>query len=115
MLSKLRLKTKIQLLPGLAGIAFLALIAINLSRGHENTARLEEIERGHFPALESSRDLVVLLDDTRRTFQDATTAQDLETLDKVKGLEVRFGESLDELERSHVVAAGKLAELRTSY
>src|SRR5215213_6192102 len=104
MLGRLRLKTKVQLLPGLTGIAFLVLIAINISHGRENTARLAEIENGHFPALESSRQLVVLLDETRRIFQDATTAQDASGLDAVRAVHTRFNTALEALGRSPVVA-----------
>ncbi len=83
MLSRLKLKTKVQLLPGLTGIAFLVLIAINISHGRDNTAQLAEIETGHFPALEASRELVVLLEETRRMFQDATSAQDASGIEAV--------------------------------
>jgi hypothetical protein len=115
MLGRLRLKTKVQLLPGLTGIAFLVLIAINISHGRENTARLAEIENGHFPALEASRELVVLLEDTRRIFQDATTAQDASGIDAVRAVHTRFDSSLDALAHSPVVTAASVSELRTSY
>ena len=115
MLGRLRLKTKVQLLPGLTGIAFLALIAINISHGRDNTARLAEIESGHFPALEASRELVVLLEETRRIFQDATTAQDATGLDAVRPVQARFDASLDALAKSSVVTVTSIAELRSAY
>ncbi len=115
MLGRLRLKTKVQLLPGLTAIAFLVLIAINISHGHDNSARLAEIESGHFPALEASRDLVVLLEDTRRIFQDATTAQDAAGLDGVRKVQQKFEASLDSLAHSSVVAAKNVDDLRVAY
>jgi hypothetical protein len=115
MLGRLRLKTKLQLLPSLTGIAFLALIAINISHGRDNTARLEEIERGHFPALEASRELVVQLEETRRIFQDATTAQDAAGLDAIRPVQARFNASLDALAHSPVVKVTTVADLRAAY
>jgi hypothetical protein len=115
MLGRLRLKTKVQLLPGLTGLAFLVLIAVNISHGRDNAARLAEIESGHFPALEASRELVALLEDTRRVFQDATTAQDATGLEAVRAIDARFHASLDSLARSSVVHATVVADLRTSY
>ena len=115
MLGRLRLKTKVQLLPGLTAIAFLVLIAINISHGHDNSARLAEIESGHFPALEASRDLVVLLEDTRRIFQDAASAQDAAGLDGVRKVQQKFEASLDALAHSSVVTAKNIDELRAAY
>jgi methyl-accepting chemotaxis protein len=115
MLSKLSLRAKIQLLPALAGIAFIALIVVAVLRGQENTSRLEQVERGHFPALEASRDLVSLLEETQRTFQDATTAQDAEGLAKAKDVEARFLRRLDDLAASPVVADQGVDALRTAY
>jgi hypothetical protein len=115
MLGRLRLKTKVQLLPGLTGLAFFVLIAVNISHGRDNSARLAEIESGHFPALEASRELVALLEDTRRVFQDATTAQDATGLEAVRAIDARFHASLDSLSRSSVVHATVVADLRTSY
>ncbi len=115
MLGRLRLKTKVQLLPGLTGIAFLVLIVLSISHGRDNTARLEEIERGHFPALEASRELVALLEETRRTFQDATTAQDLASLESIDAIHARFDTSLATLAHSPVVTAQTVDELRAAY
>ncbi len=115
MLARLRLKTKVQLLPGLTGIAFLVLIAINISHGHDNTERLSEIESGHFPALEASRELVVLLEETRRLFQDAATAQDASGFESVRGVHKQFDASLDVLAKSSVVVVKTVADLRTAY
>src|SRR5262245_25131081 len=115
MLARLRLKTKVQLLPGLTGIAFLVLIAINISHGRDNTARLAEIETGHFPALEASRELVVLLEETRRLFQDATTAQDASRFESVRVVRNQFDASLDVLAKSSVVASKSVADLRGAY
>jgi hypothetical protein len=115
MLGRFRLKTKVQLLPGLTAIAFLVLIAINISHGHDNSARLAEIESGHFPALEASRDLVVLLEDTRRIFQDAASAQDATGLEGVRKVQQKFEASLDALAHSSVVATKSVDDLRTAY
>ena len=115
MLQRLRLKTKVQLLPGLTGIAFLLLIAINISHGRENSARLAEIESGHFPALEASRELVSLLEDTRRIFQDAATAQDAAGLDAVTKVQAKFNTSIDALAKSSVVAVKTVDDLRAAY
>jgi hypothetical protein len=115
MLGRLRFKTKIQLLPAFAGVAFLALIAINLVRGRENTSRLESIERGHFPALEASRDLVDLLETTQRTFLDAATAQDAATLAHAGEVRTRFVTRLDQLAATPVVSDAEVAPIRTAY
>ncbi|MDX2089742.1 MAG: methyl-accepting chemotaxis protein [Kofleriaceae bacterium] len=115
MLGKLPLKTKVQLLPGLTGLAFLVLIAISISRGHDQAERLEQIQAGYFPALEASRDLVELLENTRRTMQDAATAQDVAALEGVRDLRTRFEARLDGLATSTVVEPATVKELRTSF
>lgn len=115
MLGRFRLKTKVQLLPGLTAIAFLVLIAINISHGHDNSARLAEIESGHFPALEASRDLVVYLEDTRRVFQDAASAQDAAGLDGVRKAHEQFDASLDALAHASVVGKKTIDDLRAAY
>lgn len=115
MLAKLRLKTKVQLLPGLTGIAFLVLIAISISHGRNNTTRLEQIENAHFPALEASRELVVLLEDTRRILQDAATAQDLAGLDALRAVRSRFDAELDALAHSPVVATKTITDVGAAY
>lgn len=115
MLGRLRFKTKIQLLPAFAGVAFLTLIAINVIGGRENTARLEAIERGHFPALEASRDLVDLLEMTQRTFLDAASAQDQATLARVGEVRARFTARLDELAATPVVEDAEVEPIRTAY
>jgi methyl-accepting chemotaxis protein len=115
MLGRLRFKTKIQLLPGFAGLAFIALIVINLMGGRENTERLEDIERVHFPALEASRDLVDLLETTQRTFLDAATAQDAATLARTAEVRAAFATRLAELDRTPVVADADIAQIRAGY
>lgn len=115
MLGRLRFKTKIQLLPAFAGVAFLALIAVNLVRGQENTSRLESIERGYFPALEASRDLVAMLETTQRTFLDAATAQDAATLAGAQEVRANFIAKLDELAATPVVSDAEVAPIRTAY
>lgn len=115
MLGRLRFKTKIQLLPAFAGVAFLILIAINLMGGRENTERLEDIERGHFPALEASRDLVDLLETTQRTFLDAATAQDAATLAQASEVRAHFLARVDELAATPVVGDAEVAPIRAAY
>jgi methyl-accepting chemotaxis protein len=115
MLGRLRFKTKIQLLPGFAGLAFIALILINLMGGRENTARLEDIERVHYPALEASRDLVDLLETTQRTFLDAATAQDGATLAKAGEVRSQFLAKVATLDATPVVDDAEIAKIRGAY
>ena len=115
MLGRLRLKTKVQPLPGLTGIAFLALIVINISHGRDNTARLEEIERGHFPALEASRELVVSLEETRRIFRTRRRPRTRRHSTPFVPFARASRGTSTQLAHSSVVTAASIADLRTAY
>jgi methyl-accepting chemotaxis protein len=97
MSGRIGFKTKVLLLPAVAAVAFLALVGVNLVLGRENTASLAEIEKGHFPALLASRDLVDALEKIQRGYQDAAAAQDAEALKRIEPLRADFLRHIDEL------------------
>ena len=90
MLNNVKIRTKIILMPALAGIAFLLILVINTILGSQNNRLLVEINDGFFPALELSRAMEQTLTDIQRNMQYAATAIDEDVLDETDGLRDKF-------------------------
>ncbi|HYG62462.1 MAG TPA: methyl-accepting chemotaxis protein [Thermoanaerobaculia bacterium] len=76
MFDRLKFAHKVALMPGLAAIGFLIILAVSLIVGAGNGRRLEDIQLRYFPALEASQQLGDKLTELQRTLQDAVAAQD---------------------------------------
>ena len=76
MFKNLKIRTKIVLMPALAGIAFLSILVINTFLGSKNNQLLVSIEDGYFPALEMSRELEGILASVQRNMQYVASAMD---------------------------------------
>lgn len=63
-------------LPGLAGFAFLVILGGTFFVSNNNETILTEIQNGHFPAFDLTRDLVEILANIQRNLQDAAAAED---------------------------------------
>jgi hypothetical protein len=115
MLERLRFRTKILLLPAVAGLAFLISIITSILLGRANSERLTELERGHLPALQACLELDALVGRTQRAFQDAVAGQDLGGLNRADEVRTQFLARVDELERTRVPRSQDAAALRTIF
>ena len=98
MLKKLRIRTKIILMPVLALLAFGTIFAINTWFGSKNTNLLIQLNDGYYPALEASRELEEILASIQRDMQYAVSASDEEVLEQTDEMNVQF---LDLVEKSY--------------
>lgn len=83
MFQQLKFIHKLLLMPALAGLAFLLMLALVSSAGSSNDVLMGRIENGYFPALEVSRGLEEALTTIQRGFQDAVAASDVELAQSV--------------------------------
>ena len=90
MFKNLKIRTKIVLMPVLAGIAFLLILVINTFLGSKNNHLLVKIEDGYFPALEMSRELEGILTSVQRNMQYSASAMDEEILTETDVLRDKF-------------------------
>ncbi len=90
MFKNIKIRTKIVLMPALAGAAFLTILIINTMLGSQNNQLLVSIENGYFPALEMSRELEGILAQVQRNMQYAASAMDEEVLTETDLLRDNF-------------------------
>jgi methyl-accepting chemotaxis protein len=111
-LSNLRFRTKILMLPAVAGLAFVIAIITSVLLGRANSERLTELERGHLPALQASLEADALVGRLQRAFQDAVANQDTTGLGRADEVRTAFLARLDELEAARVPRSHDAAALR---
>jgi methyl-accepting chemotaxis protein len=114
-LANLRFRTKILMLPAVAGLAFVIAIITSILLGRANSDRLTEIERGHLPALQASLEIESSVQRAQRAFQDAVAAQDVGGLTRADEVRTAFLSRADELERARVPRSHDAAALRTLF
>ena len=115
MLANLRFRTKILMLPAVAGVAFLTAIVISILLGRANSDRLTEIERGHLPALQACIELEAMVGRTQRAFQDAVAAQEVSGLGRADEVRTAFLAGIEDLGRTRVPRSADAAALRTAF
>ena len=76
MLENLKFSQKIVLMPAVAGLAFVLVVAMTYWAGANNAALTLRIERGHSAGLELGRDLETSLDKLQRGLQDSAAVGD---------------------------------------
>ena len=67
-----KFRSKLLALPTVAGVAFLAVLAVSFGLGRASTRALEEVTQGHVPAYQLGRDLQGLLERIQRGEIDPT-------------------------------------------
>jgi hypothetical protein len=80
MLKNLKFSHKMILLPVVAGVGFLLLLALLARSAQQNELLMKRIETGHFAALELAQILGVDLAALERSFADALDSNDPSTL-----------------------------------
>jgi diguanylate cyclase (GGDEF)-like protein/PAS domain S-box-containing protein len=76
MLENLRFSQKIILMPAVAGVAFLLIVAMTYWAGSSNARLTQRIEQGHSAGLELGRDLETNLEKLQRGLQDSAAVAD---------------------------------------
>lgn len=90
MLRNLKFATKIGLLPALAGISFVAILAVLLVTGRQGLQLLVDIEQGYYASLELNRQLHEDLAKVQSAFQDSASMADPEYLEDAQAARDRF-------------------------
>lgn len=111
---KLKFRHKMVLLPVLAGIGAVGVLAVTLWLGEGNREELHRIERGVVPSLELSRTLESLLTDAQRSFQDAVAAADTSLLADADSLVGAFDAALATGRQNEMLDAHALDSLQAA-
>jgi two-component system cell cycle sensor histidine kinase/response regulator CckA len=106
---------KVLLMPALAGLSFVGVLAINEVTGRANARLIEAIETGYIPALELSRDVQATLLELQRALQDAVTASDVEGLQRADELSRQLLDSLDRRRANPVFRPGEIESLHATF
>lgn len=115
MLKNLKFKYKVILLPSLATIAFLLILATNQTLGAKNQDLLTRIRLGYAPALEISRDLEETLAAIQRAMQDAVASKDTATVEEADTLRTTFLERLKTAKANPVLRSEELDHLKAAF
>ena len=115
MFKNLKFKYKVILLPSLATLAFLLILATNQTLGVKNQDLLTRIRLGYAPALEMSRDLEEVLAAIQRVMQDAVASKDMATVEEADTLRTSFMEKLKTGKTNPVLKSEELDRLKTAF
>jgi diguanylate cyclase (GGDEF)-like protein/PAS domain S-box-containing protein len=114
MLENLRFSQKIVLMPAVAGIAFLLIVAMTWWAGASNARLTQRIEQGHSAGLELGRDLETSLDKLQRGLQDSAAVADPEMLKRTDVARDAFLARLRSGRSNAVLDAGELGGLESA-
>ncbi|MEK7668655.1 MAG: hypothetical protein AAB409_08410, partial [Gemmatimonadota bacterium] len=109
--ARLPFRAKLTALTGGAAAALGLILAISLASGIVNGAALRRIERGYYPAVETTRDLQGALQAVQRKLQDALAANDPSQLTDADSLRREFSVVISGMAANPVLDAGALAAL----
>ena len=110
----MKFKTKVILLPIIAGVSFILLITLNLVLGRHKT-NLDAIKNGYMPAFIIDRDLDEIHSKIQQIIQDAINAGDKDFLENTDELFNQFNEKLKILGENPTQEAGVLATLKSKF
>lgn len=115
MFRNLKFKYKIILLPFLATLAFLLILAVNQFLGAKNRNLLTRIQTGYAPALDLSRDLEVTLATIQRSMQDAAAIKDMAIIEEADSLRSEFLERLNSGKGNPILKSEDLNLLKAAF
>lgn len=115
MLKIRKFKYKVGLLPLLAAVSFLVILAMNQYLGSQNTMSLRAIENGYFPLLETDRQLETTLALLQRRIQDAVAAQDNDLLAESAELQQSFLETLESSKKNPVADTDRISSIEKQF
>jgi methyl-accepting chemotaxis protein len=106
---------KILMLPGLAAVALLLVLALTMGLGHTNESRLRSIRDGYYPSVQLSRSLQENLARIQRGLQDAATARDVDRLEEADSLRAVVVATIAEARKNPVADAALLDSLAGTF
>jgi two-component system, sensor histidine kinase and response regulator len=104
-------RKKLTWLPNLAAAALALTVSVNVLFGVINGRRLERIEKGHYPLMQTTRSLEVTLWRLQRELQDAVAAADTERFAAADHMSRVFAEELRAIESNATVGDAEVARL----
>lgn len=107
----LTFKRKMMLLPALAALFLLAILALSIIVGVKTGNAHELIEKGHAPALAHSQLMLADLQTLHHELQDAVALKDAKRAEPMRALARRFTADLDMARRNPVLSAQHLTVL----
>ena len=111
----LRVAQRIALMPLLAAVGFLVVLATSQQAARRTDALLSGIENGYSPALAASRDLGETLTAIQRELQDAVGADDVGMLGASDALRDRFQATLAALNSNPTLEPGEVQRIGTAF
>ena len=106
---------KIFCIPALATLSYLFLFFMTQSLNRKNADLLDLTVQGYSPALEFSRDLLVILDSVQRNLQDAVTSADEDALVSTDNFRDVFLERIAQESQNPVLNQSDLNDLKTLF
>jgi methyl-accepting chemotaxis protein len=110
-----KFKAKIVLLPSMATVFLLLILAVAGYLGAHTSDLLGRIENGYTPAVALNRDLEGFLADVQRKLQEAVAAEDLDALARVDSSREQFLAGLETARANPVYQAERLASLERDF
>ncbi|WP_263451274.1 methyl-accepting chemotaxis protein [Hyalangium gracile] len=111
----LTFKQKMMLLPVLAAVFLLAILAISIVIGVRAANAHARIEQGYAPALARSQELMTELQTLHHELQDAVTAKDTRRLEPMRALARKLASSLETAHRNPVLSSQHLSVLQQDF
>ena len=114
-IEKLSLKRRIFALPWLAGAGFAVVLLVLLLLGSRSQSVVAQVEQGHYPAAETSRDLEDALARIQQSLRDAVAANDVEGLSNADAARDAALRAFDALAANPTVDRAALRGIRDSF
>ncbi len=108
-------RRKITLLPVLAAGALGLNLLVGLVLARDSARILDLIQMGHYPALQMSRSLLVMLEQAQQGMQTAVSAKEAEKLQETDRLRDEFLKQLEANRGNSVFSAGEIAQLEADF
>src|SRR5437763_1530443 len=115
LLNRLRFRTKLMLLPIMAAVGFVLVLAVSAFFAMRNQDLLVRVESGYYPAVETSQALNSDLTSIQRGLQDAVAAANASALADVDKLRDAFRERTIQALANPVADAQEIRALQTAF
>ncbi|TAK01057.1 MAG: HAMP domain-containing protein [Candidatus Manganitrophaceae bacterium] len=112
MFNDMSVRSKVVLLPILAGVAFAIIIVMALFMGSKNRALLHRIETGYYPALRLSQDLQKEFDALHLEFERAVLSGKAEELKNTEVFQERLIQKLEGGRENREIAAAEIDQMK---
>lgn len=111
----LTFKQKMMLLPGLAAVFLLAILAISIVIDFKTGKAHERIEQGYAPSLAHSQLMMTQLQQLHHELQDAVTMKDASQLEPMRALARKLTSNLEAAHRNPVLSFQQLTVLQQDF